>query len=101
MPSSSPELFWIPEAVAKLLATNHIHDRAGLIKSIPGASHGVVYRTFGEDWSGKVNTRVLAELAVHFAIPLSALVQLVVVDPTASSPLETPSSPQRKAPLSA
>ncbi len=75
------ELRWASDAVSFLMSANGIQDRGQLAKMQIGVGQTTIYRSFDEQWAGKVQIRMLAALSRWLNIDLPSLVAALVVDP--------------------
>ncbi|OYN81874.1 hypothetical protein CG716_04915 [Mycolicibacterium sphagni] len=63
---------WIPQAVENLLHNNDIMTKAELA-SFLGVARSTVYKTFEDDWSGEVTTKMLAAMCSRFGVPMNRI----------------------------
>nr|AAN05768.1 Gp42 [Mycobacterium avium subsp. hominissuis A5] len=68
-----PTLCWNADNVAMLMEFRDIRNRAALAKAI-NWPRTTVYRSFNEDWSGRVRMEVLVAMSVTFDVPIGWLV---------------------------
>lgn len=68
------------------MRANGIRDRAELAKLKIGVGQTTIYRSFDENWAGKVQVRVLAAIARWTKIALPDLVASVVTDDASFAP---------------
>ena len=75
------ELYWNPSAVARLMSKFSIKDRAELAQQKIGVGQTTVYRTFDENWGGRVRIKMLSALALWTGIGVAELVAALVLEP--------------------